>query len=209
MVDLYCERLGPGIWAEPVNAITNLLFLVAAWAIWRMANSDEVLSIDIWLLVGLTTSIAVGSILFHTLATSSARILDVVPILLFQLAFLWIYMRRIIGVRSTYVAGIIVIYLAVALWARRFPDLLNGSLAYAPAIAVLVSLGFYHYISKRAQPILLLGASLVFLASLVFRIADIAICPYFSLGTHFLWHIFNAAMLYILMKGLVANIKHS
>ena len=120
MVDLYCERLGPGIWAEPVNAITNLLFLVAAWAIWRMANSDEVLTIDIWLLVGLTTSIAVGSILFHTLATPLARILDVVPILLFQLAFLWVYYSFATH-RSQYwpMALIGTVALALAAWLFR------------------------------------------------------------------------------------------
>jgi hypothetical protein len=26
MIDLYCERLGPGILAEPINALTNLAF---------------------------------------------------------------------------------------------------------------------------------------------------------------------------------------
>ena len=29
-IDAYCERLGPGLWAEPLNAVTNLAFLVAA-----------------------------------------------------------------------------------------------------------------------------------------------------------------------------------
>jgi hypothetical protein len=25
-IDAYCERLGPGLWAEPLNALTNLAF---------------------------------------------------------------------------------------------------------------------------------------------------------------------------------------
>ncbi len=29
-IDAYCERLGPGVWAEPVNALTNLAFLAGA-----------------------------------------------------------------------------------------------------------------------------------------------------------------------------------
>jgi hypothetical protein len=29
-IDAYCERLGPGLWAEPLNAVTNLAFIVAA-----------------------------------------------------------------------------------------------------------------------------------------------------------------------------------
>ncbi|MFT7390517.1 MAG: hypothetical protein ACI9ZH_000740, partial [Paracoccaceae bacterium] len=29
-IDAYCERLGPQFWAEPVNAATNLAFLIGA-----------------------------------------------------------------------------------------------------------------------------------------------------------------------------------
>lgn len=25
-IDIYCERLGPGLWAEPLNALTNAAF---------------------------------------------------------------------------------------------------------------------------------------------------------------------------------------
>jgi len=45
MIDLYCERLGPGIWAEPINALTNLAFLVAAFAAWRLADQYRSLSV--------------------------------------------------------------------------------------------------------------------------------------------------------------------
>ena len=37
-LDLYCERLGPEFWAEPLNAISNGGFIVAAWLAWR--NSE-------------------------------------------------------------------------------------------------------------------------------------------------------------------------
>jgi hypothetical protein len=30
-VDLYCERTDPSFWAEPINALSNLSFLLAAW----------------------------------------------------------------------------------------------------------------------------------------------------------------------------------
>jgi hypothetical protein len=33
-VDIYCERIDPGFWAEPVNALTNLAFLLAAAFVW-------------------------------------------------------------------------------------------------------------------------------------------------------------------------------
>ena len=33
-IDSYCERLGPDYWAEPVNALTNLAFVLAAALLW-------------------------------------------------------------------------------------------------------------------------------------------------------------------------------
>ncbi|MFT2588559.1 hypothetical protein ACMWPQ_29155, partial [Escherichia coli] len=35
-VDLYCERLSTAFWAEPVNALSNLAFLLAAYFLWRL-----------------------------------------------------------------------------------------------------------------------------------------------------------------------------
>ncbi|TPK89584.1 hypothetical protein FJ567_30205 [Mesorhizobium sp. B2-4-16] len=33
-VDLYCERTGPGLWAEPANALTNPAFIAAGlWGV--------------------------------------------------------------------------------------------------------------------------------------------------------------------------------
>ena len=33
-IDAYCERLGPAYWAEPINAVTNAAFLIAAAVMW-------------------------------------------------------------------------------------------------------------------------------------------------------------------------------
>ncbi len=41
MIDLYCERTGPGLWAEPFNALTNLSFFVAAWFAWRLIAGPD------------------------------------------------------------------------------------------------------------------------------------------------------------------------
>ena len=37
-IDMYCERTDPGLWSEPLNAVTNLAFLVAAALLWRRAG---------------------------------------------------------------------------------------------------------------------------------------------------------------------------
>ncbi len=91
MIDLYCERIGPGFWAEPANALTNLAFPVVAWASWRMIRRSGTGSIGPSWLVALVISIGIGSFLFHTFATGWAQVLDVVPILLFQISYVWLY----------------------------------------------------------------------------------------------------------------------
>jgi hypothetical protein len=35
---IYCERLGPGLLAEPLNAVTNGSFPIAAWAAMSLAE---------------------------------------------------------------------------------------------------------------------------------------------------------------------------
>src|SRR6266542_3021654 len=100
MVDLYCERTGPDLWAEPVNALTNLAFFTAAWATWLLLNRAVERPPGLVVLTALLATIGVGSLMFHTSATTWARILDVAPILVFQLTFFWLYLREIVGARA-------------------------------------------------------------------------------------------------------------
>ena len=39
-IDGYCERVDPSYWAEPVNAVTNLAFVLAALIVWRISRMD-------------------------------------------------------------------------------------------------------------------------------------------------------------------------
>ena len=87
----------------------------------------------------------------------------------------------------------------------RLPAVLNGSLIYAPAFLVLIGLGAYHFVPHKQEPFAVLAASAVFLLSLLFRSIDLAVRPYISVGTHFLWHILNGLVLYLAMRALVFN----
>ena len=59
MIDVYgyCERLGPELLAEPLNALTNASFLIAAGAAWLLARRLGRLSTDVWVLLGLAFSV--------------------------------------------------------------------------------------------------------------------------------------------------------
>lgn len=207
MIDLYCERLGPGLWAEPINALTNLSFVIAAIATWHLANHLKSLSPGIFLLIGLMVSIGIGSGFFHTFATNWARVLDVIPILMFQIAYLYIYGRQIINMRTSHLTGAVALFLVAAYFGRQSPQLLNGSLIYAPAFVLLLVLGIYHYRHARKQRPLLLWASGVFLLSLFFRTIDQAACAYVPIGTHFIWHIFNGVLVYLAAHAILVNLQ--
>jgi hypothetical protein len=68
-IDLYCERLHAGLWAEPVNAASNLAFFLAAagaYMLWKREGKNDRF---ILLLIGLAVLVGIGSTLFHTFAT--------------------------------------------------------------------------------------------------------------------------------------------
>jgi len=104
-----------------------------------------------------------------------------------------------------YAISIILAYLLAAIVGMQFPHILNGSLIYAPAILLLLILGIYHAATRRIERYVLLGAAGIFVVSLTCRTVDGIICPYFPLGTHFLWHVCNAIVLYLILRGFLAN----
>ena len=206
MLDLYCERTTPEFWAEPVNAVTNLGFVFSAWMVWRLARREQVLDMGIVTLIGMIVAIGLGSFLFHTLASQVTRWLDILPIFTFQLLYLGLYCRRVIRLPMTLTCLLLLFFLLAALVASQLSAYLNGSLIYAPAWLTIVILGWYHHRSHNAARSLLLETAGILLMSLALRSIDISVCSGFELGTHFLWHIFNALVIYLVMLALILNI---
>jgi hypothetical protein len=221
----YCERaLDPSFWAEPLNALSNGTFiiagLIAAVQLARSERADRALFE--WCLVALVLVIGTGSFLFHTYATRWAVLADTIPISLFMLAYLGYALRRFVG----WPCLAILIALALFYWsidlARAITcnnELLpvtqaagkgcfNGTLGYAPAFAALVLVGAVLAWQGHAAARYLFIAAAVFLASMTFRTIDVEICPLTridgrALGTHFLWHILNGVVLYVLLLGAI------
>ncbi len=202
MIDLYCERLEAGLLAEPLNAVTNGAFLVAAWRLQRLARRGDGSDRGVLVLAALALAIGIGSSLFHTFATGWALAADVVPILLFQLLFLLLYLRRQAGLGAAPAAGLCLAFLLACLAGRSAPALLNGSLAYAPTLAVLALLSWHQRHTQQSG--LLLAATGLFSLSLLLRSLDNALCPLWPIGTHLFWHLLNAAVLVLSGQALVA-----
>lgn len=193
-VDAYCERTGPDYWSEPVNALTNLAFLVAAAVMWPRVRG---LALGRALAATLAV-IGVGSWLFHTHATRWAGLADVLPILGFILLYVFAASRDMLGLRPLR-AGLLTLgffpyaALTVPLFAR-IPGL-GSSAGYAPVPILILA---YAVLLRRRAPAtargLAAGAGLL-VVSLAFRTLDGPLCAAIPLGTHFLWHVLNALML--------------
>jgi hypothetical protein len=205
-VDLYCERTGPALWAEPLNALTNIAFLLSAWWLWRDARRHSQLSSGIKLLLFWLAAFGVGSFLFHTFANTPTRWLDVLPIVLFVVTYLCLYAYCVANQSFVVTATLAVLFVIGAYFARQLPHLLNGSLIYAPTVILLMAVSVFHSLRGKHELVLLLGAIGAFTAALALRTIDNVVCPWWPMGTHFLWHLCTALALLLATKALIVNL---
>lgn len=192
--DSYCERVDLTYWAEPVNALTNAAFLIAALTMWPRVRGLPLGRA----LAALLFCIGVGSYLFHTHATVWAVTADVVPILLFTLLYFFAALYHFWNLalwKALVGAALFIPYAAAAVPLFNLVPFLEISAGYWP-IAFLI-LGFGFAVRSRAKMTsngLLIGGSVLCL-SITLRSLDELICANLPLGTHFLWHVLNGIML--------------
>lgn len=195
-IDAYCERLGPGYWAEPVNAVTNAAFLLAAAVMaWRLRGAGLPLA---WAMAGLLAAIGIGSYLFHTHAQGWAALADVAPILGFIGLYLFAAGRHYLGLSPGWSLGLVLLVFPVAaalVPLFRLVPVLGNSAGYLPVVVLIAGVAAY---IRRTAPAtargLALGAGLL-LVSITLRSLDGPLCDVLPVGTHFGWHLLNAAML--------------
>ena len=217
-IDAYCERLGPGFWAEPFNALSNVAFLVAAGvglSLWQRRGarfgtaaddgqvepSAHLNSLWLALLVGV---IGAGSFLFHTFANRWSVLADVIPIAVFIYVYFGLALYRLIGLAGWISLGATALFLAASLAADPFlARIVGSSSGYVPALLAMVGIGWQLSAKQRPGAKLVLSAGATFAVSLGFRMADQPFCAGWPLGTHFVWHILNAVTLGLLLIAML------
>ncbi|MEF2550749.1 ceramidase domain-containing protein [Aurantimonas sp. A2-1-M11] len=201
-IDAYCERLGDGFWAEPLNALSNLAFLLAAaigLALWRRTGRSDR---PLFLLSCLVAVIGVGSFLFHTFANRWSSLADVLPIALFIYAYFFLALLRLVGL-GRWVAGLGTAgFLVASILSEPFlAGLVGSSAGYVPALLAMLGIGSYLVATGHGAGPLVLAAGMVFTVSLGMRMADAPLCAAWPTGTHVFWHILNAATLKLLLAA--------
>ena len=205
-IDIYCERLGPGIAAEPLNAATNIAFFIAAFFAYYLAKRRNALNLGSAALIFLLCAIGAGSTLFHTLATKTAQLSDVLPILLYQVCFIVLYASNVMRLNPLKTAFLFIAFMGMSAVFERVPsEILNGSSGYIPALMFLTGFGMWHARHIKQESKILLYAAMIFVLSLTFRTVDMALCPLLPIGTHFMWHLLNGLVLYLTARAYILN----
>lgn len=202
-IDIYCERLHAGLLAEPLNAVTNLVFLLGAYVIWRQLRRAGIAAKELTFLTAMLAIIGIGSGLFHTFANRLTMLLDVGPILLFLLSFIWIFIRHIGGCSWGKTGLFMLLFVALVGAVSQLPHdyQLYGTVFYFPAWLYLVGMAiFLQRRGTRTREFWLAVGALTF--SMAMRALDMPLCPVWPMGTHFLWHMGNGIVLYAVLKGL-------
>lgn len=198
---LYCERINNEYWAEPFNAITNVGFIICAIILVRVFKKYQGLIKNkpvILMLIFLVFAIGIGSWLFHTHATRWAMLTDVIPIALFIILYTW-HASRVFCEFSRIGAGIVTGFVISA--AILIPSVISGVPgAYIAAIAAMLGIGGYvRLMTNRGVGNRILFVAFVFMISLTFRQLDREVCAHMPIGTHFVWHILNSLVLFMLV----------
>lgn len=212
-LDMYCERAGEATaLAEPLNAFTNLAFIIAAYLVAHtllvMRKSEHKRIWDVWVLVGTLGLIGFGSGAWHMFATHATLLMDVIPIGIFIHVYVWSFSMRILRFRWWEALMLWGAFQGGSMWleANTSPDALNGTMMYVPTYLVLLFVAAVSFAKSNPAFGTLVKVIAVWTISLTFRTMDMGWCSAFPFGTHFLWHLMNAWVLYQLLMILTHKV---
>lgn len=197
-VDAYCERTDSAYWSEPLNAVSNAAFLIAALTMWLRVRR---LNLPVAELMSITlAAIGVASYLWHTEARAWAGAADTLSILAFILIYLHAANRHYLELHAWAAALCTAAFLPYAFvfgWIFAQLPFFEISSFYWPLVPLMLVYGLA--IGGRVPRTGggLHAAAWLLTLSLTARSLDESeqLCAALPVGTHFLWHLLNGALL--------------
>ena len=92
----------------------------------------------------------------------------------------------------------------MAAWGAALPSV-NGSEGYFPVLLIIIAYGAILWRLGHAAAGGLIATAALLSLSLTFRSVDDAVCGAFPLGTHFMWHILNGALLGVVLATFIRH----
>ena len=199
---IYCELPIWGDIFEPLNTVSNLAFIVAAYFVWRLLQTTEGNSLrrQLGVLGVLLAAIGIGSGLWHYYGTGWSLVADVIPIQLFLLTFLWFLLGQLyqslwlrLGLMLGFVATTILV-----------PMIVPFASGYIGALVFAFGLSYFVFRNSKQQGRYFFITLLIFSLSLTIRQLDLPTCDLtHGHGLHLFWHVLNGYVLYRLARTLI------
>ncbi len=208
-ISIYCERASAAWDAEPLNAVSNIAFLIAAWAAWRLQRKrpNEELNGSVAALCIIMAVVGIGSATFHTVATRWAEWADVVPILIFMIVYSWLALTVFFRWPFWLKLATVLLFFAATFYLESddFEKILWGGAMYIPTLFFLTAAGVGIWKRDPKAGKVFFTAAGLFVLSFAARTADMPLCSQIPIGTHYFWHIFNATVLYLLVRTVILH----
>jgi hypothetical protein len=209
----YCERTQSGFFAEPFNILSNISFIIAGLICLKhyFSNKSDNAPQNIYLLtlILLLFLIGLGSTLWHVTAEPWAEYADAVPILCFIGLYILVFLRKIANLPCFLTILLFLVFqiinISVILYSPKY--ILNGSLFYFPTLMIFIVFSFFTYKVNHPYQIHLRTSLILFVIAIIFRTYDAIACSLIPIGTHFIWHILVAFVLYHSTLFLIYNNK--
>ena len=210
-IDLHCERTQPGLFEEPLNTLSSMLFFVSAYFLFRLLQKQPNKPFSLKFMVCLTGLIGAGSMTFHMTARMwAATIADVLPIAIFAVTFLFLFVRHVLRLN---IFGSIISMLIFAAVNIAFKITVmkaaDGYVSVIPTIIMFLGISIYMFITKNPSFKAVAGASVISIFATYFRVIDSQICETFPYGTHFLWHSLMAGFFYINLREIILRYNYA
>ncbi|TSA45222.1 hypothetical protein D4R52_02900 [bacterium] len=195
---IYCEKV-TGFWlTEPLNALTNLAFLIGAYYLYKFIRINRVKSHLSIFLVGLMVAVGLGSLSWHVHRSEVTLLLDRLPIYIFFSFVIYFAIQTLTKNKIFTIAVSALLAIIYYVFFTYIPgiNVFYGLLRFVFAFIILATLNFLIKREYGSEYNLIIPLT-IFAAALIFRTLDLFVCPLFPLGTHFLWHIFIAVGMYM------------
>ena len=199
----YCES-GVGLfYTQPVNTISNIALLIAAYFAYRLIKIKYVNNKTIKILPFILAVTGIGSILWHGMPNLLTGFADTLPLSALVLVSFFFLLDKLLRKRELVWKILLAFILVEIPFIFHILPSLNG---FVPYLIVLVFGVFLSYGLVKKYKILTLHLVTIvalFAIAFFFRTIDHTVCPVFSTGTHFIWHILNALVFYLLIRVFV------
>lgn len=207
-IDLHCERIQEGFFEEPLNALSNLGFIIAAFYLYKFIKTKKNQPFSNYFLVYLCGFIGLGSMTFHITAKMwAAMYFDVLPIAVFAATFMYLFSRHILrlGMVGTTLLLALLIFenFVFKSYVGRAPD---GYVSLIPSAFFLLFICIFMIITKNRSTKNICIATAIAIVAIFCRATDMYFCDVNPYGMHFIWHSLMGVFMYIVTRELI--IRH-